>query len=125
MQSRYVKVDAPTITDSTGKLTDSFVLTSKGNQKSIEFVGEIKIRKWQQIDVVDRVVLRDESISSIGENIFELAGHFKEIDLQDNLLYQWTDLVSLCLQLKELRSILLHGNKFQPLTTVILNMIPT
>jgi hypothetical protein len=45
LADRYVTLDAPTITNSTDtSLPDAFVITSKGNQKSIEFVGEEKIR---------------------------------------------------------------------------------
>ncbi len=45
LSERYVTLDAPTITTETDTaLPDAFFITSKGNQKSIEFVGEEKIR---------------------------------------------------------------------------------
>lgn len=45
LSDRYVTLDAPTITNDSDKaLPDAFFVTSKGNQKSIEFVGEEKIR---------------------------------------------------------------------------------
>jgi hypothetical protein len=44
LHDRYVGLDAPTIAESDAKLPNAFVSTSKGNQKSIEFVGEEKIR---------------------------------------------------------------------------------
>jgi dynactin complex subunit len=94
LQQRYVAEDAPVIADD-NILPDAFVMTSKGNQKSIELLGEKKIRRWQQIDVVEKVSLREENISSIGSDLFTIAGHFKEIDLQDNLLYRWSE-VSFC-----------------------------
>ncbi len=43
LQERYVSIDAPVIVEDT-RLPDAFVTTSKGNQKSIEFYGEKKIR---------------------------------------------------------------------------------
>jgi len=90
LKEKYVELDAPEImTDS--KVPDAFVMTSKGNQKSIEFVGEKKIRKWQQLSVVNKVAIRNEDISCIGSEIFELAGHFIEIDLQDNLIFKWSE----------------------------------
>lgn len=52
LQRRYVAEDAPQIAGPDSKLPDAFVLTSKGNQKSIEFVGEKQLRKWQQVDKV-------------------------------------------------------------------------
>lgn len=92
LQKRYVSLDAPEITTDC-ILPDAFVMTSKGNQRSIELVGEKQIRKWQQIDVVDKVSLRCENISTIGSDIAQLAGRFKEIDLQDNLIYKWSEVV--------------------------------
>lgn len=45
LADRYVTLDAPTITnDADASLPDAFFVTSKGNRKSIEFVGEEKIR---------------------------------------------------------------------------------
>lgn len=44
LKERYVDLDAPTISSKDATLADAFVITSKGNQKSIEFVGESKIR---------------------------------------------------------------------------------
>ena len=95
------------------------MVTSKGHQKSIEFVGEKKIRKWQQLSVVDKVAIRNENISTIGESIFQLAGHFKEIDLQDNLIYKWSEVANLTAQAPILTTLLLHGNKMQLLTADI------
>jgi dynactin complex subunit len=44
LNDRYVRLDAPTIAEANAVLPNAFVTTSKGNQKSIEFVGEEKIR---------------------------------------------------------------------------------
>ena len=44
LNDRYVGLDAPTIAESDATLPNAFVSTSKGKQKSIEFVGEDKIR---------------------------------------------------------------------------------
>ena len=125
LKERYVSLDAPEITnpdDST--LPDAFVTTSKGNKKGIELLGERKIRKWQQIGAVSKVAIRDDTISSIGEDIGELAGHFTDIDLQDNLLWRWSDLASLAIQVPGLRTLQLHGNKMQSLTPDVLDQLP-
>lgn len=125
LRERYVALDAPEITnpdDST--LPDAFVVTAKGHQKGIEFLGERKIRKWQQIGTVDKVAIRDDSISSIGEGIAELAGHFTDIDLQDNLLWQWSELACLATQVPGLRTLQLHGNKMQQLAPEIVALLP-
>jgi hypothetical protein len=44
LQDRYVSIDAPTIVEPDGRLPDGQFNTSKGNQKSIEFYGEKKLR---------------------------------------------------------------------------------
>lgn len=125
LQERYVGLDAPEITnpdDST--LPDAFVTTSKGNKKGIEFLGEKKIRKWQQIGTIDKIAIRDDSISSIGDNVAALAGHFTDIDLQDNLLWKWSELASLAVQVPGLCTLQLHGNKMQPITEEVTKGFP-
>ena len=44
LNDRYVSLDAPNIADANGTVPNVFVSTLKGNQKTIEFVGEEKIR---------------------------------------------------------------------------------
>ena len=85
LRERYVETNAPKITkESEGDhtLPDSFVITSKGNAKPIEFLGETKIRKWQQINQVDTIAVRDDTLSSIDTTISEFMSHIVEIDLQ-------------------------------------------
>jgi len=94
-----------------------FVSTSKGNQKPIEFVGEMKIRKYQQISTINKVMLRNESISSCGFNVTrDLVGHLLEVDLQDNLLSRWAEVFNILDHTPLLESLLLHGNKLQQFT---------
>ena len=126
LQERYVPKDAPSITSETDKtLPDAFVVTSKGNTKAIELLGEDKIRKWQQIESIDKVAIRNANISSIGEEIKGLAGHFVEVDLQDNLLYKWNDVAFLTNEIEGLQTLLLHGNRMESLTSSILTDINT
>lgn len=44
LRDRYVSIDAPELADTDANLPDAFVSTLRGNQKSIEFVGEKNIR---------------------------------------------------------------------------------
>jgi hypothetical protein len=48
-------------------------------------------RKWQQIDAVNKVAIRNDSISTIGEDVADIAAHIVEVDLQDNLIWQWAE----------------------------------
>lgn len=91
LKARYVSLDAPEIIGPDNVIPDSFVMTAKGNQKSIEFYGEKQIRKWKQLAVLDKVAIRDDNICCVGEGVEALAGHFIEIDLQDNLIHSWTE----------------------------------
>ena len=44
LRERYVGFDAPATVGPDSIIPDVYVITSKGHQKSIEFIGEIKIR---------------------------------------------------------------------------------
>lgn len=120
LQERYVQKDAPSLTkENDPTLPDAFVTTSKGNAKPIEFLGEHKLRKWQQIGSIDKVAIRDDKISCIGEGLTEIGGHFVEVDLQDNLLYKWSEIEQLSMDIRGLKTLLLHGNKMQTLSPEI------
>lgn len=91
LRDRYVDLDAPKLVKEGTALPDAFVTTSKGNQKTIEFVGEEKIRKRQQLSVITKVSIRNDYISLAGEEVAQIAGHLTEVDLQDNLICQWSE----------------------------------
>lgn len=56
------------------------------------------------------------AVSTIGENITELAGHLVEVDLQDNLFSRWDEIIQLASNLPLLNNLLLHGNKIGNIT---------
>jgi hypothetical protein len=125
LKERYVDLDAPEIVESDSTLPNAFVNTSKGNKKSIEFVGEKNIRKRQQISLVSKVSIRNDGISSIDpKGIDEIAAHLVEVDLQDNLLSEWTEIATLGRQLPDLSILMLHGNKFQKITESTIQAFP-
>eukprot|EP01038_Epipyxis_sp_PR26KG_P017453 gene17453-24143_t len=115
LNERYVGIDAPSVVAQDSAIPDAFVTTAKGKAINIEFVGESQIRKWQQISKVNKVSLRNDNISKIGMNVGEVASHLIEIDLQDNLLWQWEEITLLAVQVPNLSSLLLHGNKMEAL----------
>ena len=124
LRERYVGLDAPEIAGPDSVLPDAFVVTAKGHQTGIEFVGEKKLRKWQQIEDAHKVALRHASVSTIGEGIAEVASHVTEVDLQDNLLCRWEEVASLTTQLPGLATLLLHGNKMQQLSAATVQGLP-
>jgi hypothetical protein len=126
IKERYVGEDAPTFTkENDPTLPDAFVTTSKGNAKPIEFHGEHKLRKWQQISGIDKVAIRDDRIDTAGDGLKELAGHLVELDLQDNLLWAWTEVGKLTCEISGLQTLLLHGNRMQQITAPVLANCPT
>ena len=111
LMERYVSLDAPLITGEENTLPDSFVVTSKGERKAIEFVGESCIRKRQQLADVVEVSVRNSAVSSGGTGLGELTRHVISVDLQDNLFSNWNDIVDITRQLPLLSTVLLHGNR--------------
>jgi hypothetical protein len=95
LRERYVAHDAPATVGEDSVIPDAYVITSKGHQKSIEFVGEIKIRKWQQIEDAYKIAIRNDTVSAIGSGIAEAASFITEMDLQDNLLWEWEEVTNL------------------------------
>jgi Leucine-rich repeat (LRR) protein len=118
LNRRYVSLDAPEITEDGSTLSGAFVTTAKGHQKGIEFVGEKKVRKYQQLSTIDALSVRNDVVSSIG--ILKSLDHIIEADLQDNLLWKWAEVFSIGDQMPLLQTLLLHGNKLQPLTDSLL-----
>ena len=57
INDRYVAFNAPEIAIE-NVLPDAFVSTASGAVKSIEFVGEKKLRKWQQINMITKIAMR-------------------------------------------------------------------
>ena len=124
LKERYVKPDAPSITtEQDPTLPDTYALTSKGEKKPIALLGEHRLRKWQQIETVEKVAVRSDTVSTIGDSVADVAGHLIEIDLQDNLIYQWEELANLTGAIPGLRTVLLHGNKMQKVSSTVLSKL--
>lgn len=122
LHERYVSLDAPD--ESPGDIVpDAFVLTSSGVHKNIEFVGEHKIRKRQQLNMLQKITMRSFSVSTAG-NFSTFASHLVEIDLQDNLLSSWKEIGCLTSQLPSLTTLLLHGNHLEPFSEEALSSLP-
>jgi hypothetical protein len=48
-------------------------------------------RKYQQIEDANKVAIRNDTVSTIGEGLSEYISHVTEVDLQNNLLWQWEE----------------------------------
>lgn len=81
-------------------------------------------RKWQQLSAIDKVTVRNDTVSHFDDDLGPLTGHLVEVDLQDNLLWKWREVFHLGSQLPVLRNLLLHGNKFEPVTPPLIQSLP-
>ena len=48
-------------------------------------------RKRQQIENVRAVAVRNDTVSSVGADVGPVVGHLLEVDLQDNMIWQWKE----------------------------------
>jgi len=66
LQSRYVKQSAPLLAPD-DKFAGCFAQTKKGGGKQIEFLGERKIRSYQQVEELEKVAVRGEGVCGVGD----------------------------------------------------------
>lgn len=95
--------------------------TASGRDKPIEFLGEMKIRNRQQLEVVTEISLRMLGISKpppadVLEEIKEFD-HLRGIDLAGNLLSDWEDVLAILRLFPNLQRISLASNRINNLGT--------
>ncbi len=86
LQSRYVQLHADLIAPD--NILPHAARTSSGRPKPIELIGEVKIRKQQQISDLTHISLRSLFIRGIQDDLPPQT-HLLEIDLAANLLSDW------------------------------------
>lgn len=69
--------------------------------------------------------MRNDAVSQIGDGLTTIASHMVEIDLQDNLLWCWDEIIKLGVEVPALRALLLHGNKMEALTSQVIDKFPS
>ncbi len=109
LRGKYVEMNAPVIAPN--NILPHSMKTSSGREKTIEFYGELKIRKKQQLENIDMISLRREGVSKASneEDMAEFR-HIKEIDLAGNLLCSWTEVVNIIHQFPLLNNFSLAHN---------------
>ena len=103
---------------------ENYALTARGNQKPIEFVGEANIRKWQKIELISKVTLPRLNISFAGDDITPIAGHFRHVDVQNNLISSWLEVAKISAQIRNLESYYILGNRMEKLTEEVVAKLP-
>lgn len=115
--SRYVEPDAPLVAPN--NLLPYTARTSSGRDKPIEFWGEMKVRKRQQLEDLQDISLRGMGICRIVKNeeerskLTQTFGHIKEIDVAGNLFYDWNDVLDTLRTFPNLVWLSFAANKIQ------------
>jgi Leucine-rich repeat (LRR) protein len=86
--------------------------TSSGREKPIKLIGELNIRKQQQLEDLDNISLRSLGIAraSIDASISEFL-HLKEIDLAGNLISDWDTVFCILGQFPLLKKVSLASSR--------------
>ena len=117
MRSRYVKPDAELVAPD--NILPHVARTSGGRDKPIEFLGELKIRRRQQLESVEEISLRmlgiARSCCAEQEAGMEEFGHLKSIDLAGNLLSNWGDVFAILKPFNNLERLSLACNRINDL----------
>ncbi|CAN0087227.1 unnamed protein product, partial [Phaeothamnion confervicola] len=93
LEAQYVAMDAPLEAPS-NVFDGAFAQTNvRGGRKPIEFYGETKIRRRQQVGELECCTLREAGVSRAGDGtaIEAAAGHFTGLDLKANALSDWDE----------------------------------
>eukprot|EP00979_Chaetoceros_neogracilis_P004121 scaffold720_cov157-Chaetoceros_neogracile.AAC.3 len=114
IQSRYVDPDAPLVAPN--NILPYSARTSSGRNKPIEFLGEMKVRKRQQLEDLDDISLRSMGISKCAngderELLTNTFQHLKELDLAGNLFSDWNDLFEVLLTFPQVEWLSFASNK--------------
>jgi tubulin-specific chaperone E len=128
LQSKYVELQAPVIAPN--NILPHTALTASGREKPIEFLGELKIRRRQQLEDIHKVSLRREGISwmdSLSEEDRARFQNIRDIDLAGNLLSDWAVVLNITQQFPQLTDFSVAFNRIQditlpPLTPSLSNM---
>jgi len=92
------------------------VETASGRDLEVEFVGEDQIRGKQRLARNKNVALRGCRVATFDGDgkIAATCPNIEDLDLRDNLLYDWASLAPLGQQLPRLAVLNVSGNRFAP-----------
>lgn len=94
LRSKYVDMEAPIVAPN--NLLPHTARTSSGRAKPIEFLGEMMIRRRQQLEDIDTISLRREGIAKASdEELQSDFGKIKIIDIAGNLLCNWVEVLKI------------------------------
>lgn len=124
LRQKYVDMNAPIIAPN--NVLSHTATTASGHEKSIEFLGELKIRRRQQLESIDKISLRREGISNVvdvvaneeeDDDMIDLQ-HIKEIDLAGNLFSDWDPILKVIKKFSNLESFSVAHNRIRDIAHV-------
>lgn len=128
MKGRYVQQDAPVIAPN-NILEGCFARTTRGNEKQIELLGEMNIRKRQQLQDLKEISLRNLAIANVVKSpsveLIELGESFTQIDLAGNLLCDWTQVQKIFDLFPNAKKISLASNRLNDFISLETEWKPT
>lgn len=111
MKSKYVEMDAPVVAPN--NVLPHSAQTAGGRDKPIEFLGELQIRKRQQLVDLEKISLRSLGIASVTSDGMTEFQHLREIDLAGNLLCDWETVFQILHQFPLLECLSLASNRIR------------
>ena len=116
MTNRYVTEDAELVAPN-NTFQNCYARTSKGLTKPIELLGEIKIRKKQQIHDLTSISLRNCGIAKLVDNpsteLLDLGSRYIEVDLGGNLICDWHQVMKMLLLFNRAENFSFAHNRLQ------------
>lgn len=133
LQSKYVGLQAPVIAPN--NILPHTARTSSGRDKPIEFLGELQIRRRQQLEDIHKVSLRREGISTVyplttqdkdsGSNGDDsIIQNIRDVDLAGNLLSNWKEVLNIMHQFPNLTDFSVAYNRIQDVTLPVMLAAP-
>jgi hypothetical protein len=111
MKSKYVEMDAPVVAPN--NVLPHSAQTAGGREKPIEFLGELQIRKRQQLVDLEKISLRSLGIATVTPDGMTEFQHLREIDLAGNLLCDWETVFQILHQFPLLEYLSLASNRIR------------
>eukprot|EP00741_Cyanophora_paradoxa_P000884 tig00000448_g854.t1 len=115
LNDRYCDVDAvPDSAAAGGAEGDLYVYSAKSKRVPIQLVGMQKVaQKQSRLDQLAKVSLRDANVGDVGgeSEVGAAAPAIEELDVGNNLLWEWASVGRLARQLPRLATLMLTGNR--------------
>lgn len=118
LQQRYVAMDSDECVAPDNVLPHTAATASGKNDKPIELLGELKIRRYQQVPDLKTLSLRLTGLSGMNfEADWSRAQHVQTLDLAGNLFCDWTILGQVIACFPALDTLSLASNRLGDLTS--------